>query len=148
MIRTHSTVLKVVLAISAIALTCASSAQSRTRKRAPALAPTPSPTQKNCGISLHIPPGWELTPAPTDPAVVESSGTPTSSSAASDVASDTAPATPAQSASADSAPAPACSFILAPKFPSENVRNTDTEGPIDRMEIQVVDGNIDTAAPQ
>jgi hypothetical protein len=144
MIRSHSTVLKAFIAISAIAFTCTSFAQRRTKKP-PSLAPTPSPSLKNCGISLHIPPGWELTPAPAHPQTEPASS---STEAPASANSGTAQTSTEAPAAADSTASPSCSFILGPKFPSEIVRNTDTEGPIGRMELQIVDGNLDTAAPQ
>ncbi|MGE5109705.1 MAG: hypothetical protein ACM3JB_02530 [Acidobacteriaceae bacterium] len=147
MIRSHSTVLKALIAISAIVFTCTSSAQRRTTKKPPALAPTPSPSLKNCGLSLHIPPGWELAPSPAHPQAAPGPGS-AEPSANSDTPQSSTEAPAPASADADATASPSCSFVLGPKFPSEIVRNTDTEGPIGRMELQIVDGDLDTAAPQ
>jgi hypothetical protein len=45
-------------------------------------------------------------------------------------------------------PENSCRFVIAPKYPSELVRNTDADGPVGRMEIEIINADLETAAAQ
>jgi hypothetical protein len=161
------------LTIAILIFSCAAfAAQHRaTRKKKPsAPAAPPPPTVQNCGMSVHIPPGWELmraseyeakhpeaTPeAPSKPAtepVDTNSAQPSSESPSqpSEAPPQTTPEQPANPTPKPAQIAPSdnpCSFVLAPKYPSELARNTDAEGPVGRMELEIVNSDLDTAAAQ
>ncbi len=153
--RTISILLLVLVCVS---LPCVSAQHKRRTATKPK---TPSPATKpetliGCGVSLRLPPGWELSvakkreikEAQTTPAAV-----PEASSEAADQpvksGRDEEPKTSPNATAAVAAPAvemPPCSFVLAPKAPSAIVKNTDVEGPIGEMELRVVDGTLDIAA--
>jgi len=120
------------------------------RRRKPTTSKTaPAPVQKpntlaGCGVSLRVPPGWEVSVAKKRE-LKEAQVTPTPSPEAD--ANQPADATRAKPA-ADETPVemPPCSFVLAPKAPSALVKNTDSTGPVGEMELRVVDGDLDIAA--
>jgi pyruvate/2-oxoglutarate dehydrogenase complex dihydrolipoamide acyltransferase (E2) component len=160
-----------VLAILALTIT-SFAAQRRTTKKKPAPPPPPAPpTLQSCGISVHIPPGWELMRLTEYEAKHPESAPEAPSKAvpeSADANSAQQPEPPSQPAEAPSQPAPEasanpaaktgptqiappenpCSFVLAPRYPSELVRNTDAEGPVGRMELEIVAADLDTAAAQ
>ena len=122
-------------------------------KSVTASAPPAKPsTLASCGVSLRVPPGWELTAAkPREPKTTASAAAKSDSSTADNPetsdASANADKPAAPSADADpSAPIPPCSFVLAPKAPSAIVKNTDAEAPVGEMELRVLDGDLDSAA--
>ncbi len=164
-----------IVAIAILALACTSfAAQHRaTKKKKPAAPPPPAPpTLKSCGISLRIPPGWELMRATeydaahpelapdqskSVPESADAQAAPQPSEAAPPTAqpapqTETATSVPQQSAPQSAPPQPKadnpCSFVVFPKYPSELVRNTDAEGPVGRMEIEIVNADLETAAAQ
>ncbi len=168
------------LTIAILALACTSfAAQHRTTKKKKRTAPaTPTlPTLQSCGVSLRIPPGWELmraseyekahpelasdeqskaAPESTDDNPTQQPSAPASQS--TDPSAQSAPAVhgetpnPTESApqTTPSEPKPdnPCAFVIFAKYPSEIVRNTDAEGPVGRMEIEIVDADLETAAVQ
>ncbi len=170
--RTLRTLTIVILALASVSF----AAQHRTTKKKKPDAPAtpPLPTLQSCGASLRIPPGWELLrtseyeKAHPEPASDEASKTPeeTRETKSSDTVPAQQPPEPTQSAPGSqaeipkpsspestaqaSAPKPdnPCSFVIAPKYPSAIVRNTDAEGPIGRMEIEIVNADLETAAAQ
>jgi hypothetical protein len=59
------------------------------------------------------------------------------------------PTVPApQSAPPEPKPDNPCRFVIVSKYPSELVRNTDADGPVGRMEIEIVNADLETAAAQ
>ncbi|HEU5400249.1 MAG TPA: hypothetical protein VFU86_02765 [Terriglobales bacterium] len=167
------------LVIAILALTCVSfAAQHRTTKKKKPAAPAapPPPTLQSCGVSLRIPPGWELLRAseyeklhpeaasdeasktadetpetkPSDPAPAQQLSDPAAQSVP---ASQAEAPKPSSTESAPQSPAAAkpdnpCSFVIFSKYPSEIVRNTDADGPVGRMELEIVDVDLETAAAQ
>lgn len=177
MIRTR------LLCILAIAILAGSSfaAQHRTTKKKKPTAPAtpPPPTLQSCGVSLRIPPGWELMrtsdyeKAHPEPMSDDESKAAPESPDASPAQQPSAPATqpvepspPSVPAAQAEAPKPSlpesapeatpaepkpenpCSFVVFSKYPSEIVRNTDADGPLGRMEIEIVNADLETAAAQ
>jgi hypothetical protein len=140
-------------------LPCASFGAQQRRKRtsakpkaAPA-APAPKPTTLlGCGVSMRVPPGWEVSAAKTPQAgasVAKAAPTPDADANPQDspsASADDSKPTSAQTTDQAKAEMPPCSFVLAPKAPSALVKSTDTDGPVGQMELQVVDGTLDTAA--
>jgi cell division protein FtsN len=53
-----------------------------------------------------------------------------------------------QSTAPEPKPENPCRFVISSKYPSELVRNTDAEGPVGRMEIEIVNADLETAAAQ
>jgi hypothetical protein len=133
-------------------------AQKRRRKTATASkVPVAVPAQKpstllGCGVSMKVPPGWELSVArkrEVNEAQVAPTPDSNSDPTAGRPAADTESALPQMAKAPDGAAAvemAPCSFVLAPKAPSALVKNTETEGPIGEMELRVVDGNLESAA--
>lgn len=167
------------LIIAILALTCASfAAQHRTTKKKKPTTPAapPPPTLQSCGVSLRIPPGWELMRASEyEKAHPEPASDETSKTADEPPVTKSADTTPAQQSSEPppSVPAPQaetpnpassepasqptptepkpenpCSFVIFSKYPSEIVRNTDADGPVGRMEIEIVNADLETSAAQ
>jgi len=159
------------LTIALLALACTSfAAQHRTTKKKKPTAPTlpPPPTLQSCGVSLRIPPGWELLraseyekahpelasedqskPAP-EAADANSSQEPSQSvpDSQAETPKPSSPETTPESTPSDPKPDNPCSFVIFSKYPSEIVRNTDAEGPVGRMEIEIVNADLETAASQ
>lgn len=170
----------VTIAILALAVSSFAAQHRTTKKKKPtAPATPPPPTLQSCGVSLRIPPGWELMrTSEYEKAHPESTSDDESKAAlespdASPAQQPSAPATQPVEPSAPSVPAaqaetpkpsstepapqatPAepipdnpCSFVVFSKYPSEIVRNTDAEGPVGRMELEIVNADLDTAAAQ
>jgi len=153
------------LTIAILALACASfAAQHRTTKKKKSSVPAvpPPPTLQSCGISLRIPSGWELLRTSEyekahpelasddqSKAVDESTATPPQEPTQSSQAETSNPSEPApQATPAEPNPDNPCSFVIFSKYPSEIVRNTDAEGPVGRMELEIVNADLDTAAAQ
>jgi len=151
-------------AISLLIITLCLSSQAQHKRRSsakPKPATTSAPPAKpstlvSCGVSLRVPPGWELTAAkPRETKIVASAAvTPESSTTgaaeapgASSTADKIAPPTALPSGEPDpAAPIPTCSFVLAPKAPSAIVKSTEAEAPVGEMELRVLDGDLDSAA--
>ena len=174
MIRLRSPRIAIV-AILALTVTTFAAQHRATKKKKPAPPPAPAPpTLQSCGISVHIPPGWELmrateyeakhpesepeaqskaAPESADANSVQQSSEPRSQSSEPSQPSPTQelpdnPAAKTVSTQIATAPENPCSFVLAPKYPSEIVRNTDADGPVGRMELEIVNADLDTAAAQ
>ena len=175
MIRSRSLAVTILL----LAFTCPLfAAQHRTTKKKKPAAPTtpPPPTLQSCGVSLRIPPGWELLraseyekthPEPTPDEMSKTADevpvTKSPDAVSAQQASEPAPSVPTSQAEtpkpSTSEPAPQsnppepkpdnpCSFVIFSKYPSEIVRNTDADGPVGRMEIEIVNADLETAATQ
>lgn len=177
MIRARIVVIPtLVLTLTSIAFSAQHRVTRKKKPAVPAVPPPP--TLQNCGASLRIPPGWQLMlaseyekahpelasdeaskapeqTASTPPA--QQSGEPeasipTSQTETSKAAEPTAQSTPseptAQSTPAEAKPDNPCRFVIAPRYPSELVRNTEADGPVGRMEIEIVDADLETAAAQ
>ncbi|MDT8068327.1 MAG: hypothetical protein ROO76_09210 [Terriglobia bacterium] len=170
------TLLTLIVAILALACTSFAAQHRTTKKRKPvAPATPPPPTLQGCGASLRIPPGWQLIRASeyekahpelagddqsqtatddTNPAPQPSAPSARPTEPLSQGAPETETVTPApqQSGSGQTPTQPKpdnpCSFVIFSKYPSEIVRNTDADGPVGRMEIEIVDGDLETAAAQ
>jgi hypothetical protein len=153
-------------------------AQHRVAKKKKPVAPAAPPTLQNCGASLRIPPGWQLMrateyekahpefapdetsksadqPSDTQPAqpsaepeLSVTSSQPETPKPAEPAAQSTAAEPAAQATSAEAKPDNPCRFVIAPRYPSELVRNTDAEGPVGRMEVEIVNAGLETAAAQ
>jgi hypothetical protein len=124
-------------------------AQKRRRKtsttpKTAVATPAPKPsTLLGCGVSLRVPPGWELSVAKkreADEAQEKPNSAPDNDASTSDTS---ATADSQRSAQVEMLP---CSFVLAPKAPSALVKNTEAEGPVGEMELRVVEGDLDSAA--
>jgi hypothetical protein len=164
MISRNSTRTLTTIAILALG-TASFAAQHRTTKTKPtAPATPPPPTLQSCGVSLRIPPGWELVRASEyekahpelasdDQAKAESTDTttsqePTPSAPASQAETRNPSESASQSTPSEPKPDNPCSFVVTSKYPSAIVRNTDAEGPVGRMEIEIVNADLETAAAQ
>jgi hypothetical protein len=172
MIRSRSFPL---VAIAILLIACASfAAQHHTtrKKKSSTPAAPPPPTLQSCGLSLHIPPGWQLmraseyekthselasdeqskaAPPETDAAPQPSVPTAQPAEPPAQTVPETNPApqeSPAGQTPSEPKPDNPCSFVVFSKYPSEIVRNTDADGPVGRMEIEIVDADLETAAAQ
>lgn len=88
-------------------------------------------------------------PAESQPAVPATQPTEPQPSVPASQAETPKPNEPApQATPAEPKPDNPCRFVIAPRYPSELVRNTDAEGPVGRMEIEIVNADLETAAAQ
>jgi hypothetical protein len=118
--------------------------KTSTTAKTAAATPAPKPsTLLGCGVSLRVPPGWELSVAKkrdVDEAQLKPTSAPVNDASTSDTQTNV------DSQGAGQVEMPPCSFVLAPKAPSALVKNTEADGPVGEMELRVVEGDLDSAA--